>query len=158
MLEGEGLEPDARWSDALERAFDDQRRREAHFPDVTVNDRITAAFEAMAGEGLIALENAGYTRSDGWDDVREVADGVPDAFGGVFYHGQDVEQALAGEGLNVRFGAFSGRDDDAREVARRAIGLLEAHGVPTRWSGDVGRVVTVAPFAWRRRRRDQADG
>ena len=46
-----------------------------------MNDALDAAFTELDGLGIVALQNAGYTQSDGWDDAREIAGGVQDDFG-----------------------------------------------------------------------------
>ena len=40
------------------------------WPTVTDCDRLDAAFAALNERGVIALQNAGYTQSDGYDDFR----------------------------------------------------------------------------------------
>src|SRR6185369_4306469 len=43
-----------------------QRAREATWDEETVNDRIDEAFDELTDSGIVALQNAGYTMSDGW--------------------------------------------------------------------------------------------
>ena len=105
----------------------------------------------MNRQGLIALENAGYTQSDGWDDLHQYNDeGGQTARGGVFYHGQDVERGITGAGLSIRFGAF-GEDGDSIEIARKAISILQEHGFKPIWNEDPNQVIDLPPFEWQRR-------
>src|SRR6187402_2874825 len=46
---------------------------ELEWTSPTVNDRIGAAFADLNARGIIALQNAGYTMTDGWSDANEVA-------------------------------------------------------------------------------------
>src|SRR5262249_28094424 len=58
-------------SDALDREFQQFEFEKASWPPVTDCDRLDRAFEAIRKRGLIALQNAGYTQSDGQSDVSE---------------------------------------------------------------------------------------
>lgn len=136
------------------KLVDEQRAAEATWTEPTTNDRITEAFAALEDRGIVALENAGYTMSDGWSDCNEAAADLPDARGATFFHGQDVERGVRGEGLMLAFGAYV--EGDGHEAASVAIGreiveVLEAHGVPTEWNGSVKTRITIRPFEWRRR-------
>jgi len=64
---------------------------------VTVNDRIRRAFAELNKRGIVALQNAGMTMSDGWEDANETA--TSSTRGATFYHRQDLERAMHGEGL-----------------------------------------------------------
>lgn len=50
----------------------------ASWPAVTDCDRLDAAFNAMRARGVIALQNAGYTQSDGFEDCCEVYRATPE--------------------------------------------------------------------------------
>lgn len=122
----------------------------------TANDRLTAAFGALNAAGIVALECAGYTMSDGWEDVSEAASDLkPPARGAAFFHGQDVERGVAGQGLMVAFGAFDqGPRHEALslELGAEICRTLREHGVPCEWSGSLQQRITIAPFRWQRRR------
>ena len=134
--------------------LDEQRVAEATWTEPTVNDRLTEAFADLEDRGVVALENAGYTMSDGWSDCNHAAAGIPDARGATFFHGQDVERGVRGEGLLLAFGAYvEGEEHEAASVAigREIVEVLAAHGVPTEWSGSVKERIRILPFEWRRR-------
>lgn len=151
LVEDEGLEYHPAWKVEMETALEQQRLREASFPDITANDRLTSAFIEMNTQGLIALENAGYTQSDGWDDLRELYfENGKTAKGGVFYHRQDLERGILGLGLNIRFGGF-GKDTDDLEIGRKAVEILKKHGFKPIWDEDPNRVIDLPPFEWQRR-------
>lgn len=135
----------------------EQRVLEAGWQEPTLNDAIDSAFEELNQNGIVALENAGYTMSEGWSDVNEVAsyqDTPPR--GAVFYHGQDLERGVAGEGLMLAFGAYE--QDDAKHeaaslaIAREVCETLARHGVKTEWNGSVEARIRIPPFEWRKRR------
>ncbi|MFY0577344.1 DUF6891 domain-containing protein [Cystobacter fuscus] len=138
------------------KLFQAQRVREAGWGEPTFNDAIDSAFEELNGRGIVALENAGYTMSEGWSDVNEVASSqhTPPR-GAVFYHGQDLERGVAGQGLMLAFGAYE--EDDAKHeaaslaIAREVCEVLGRHGVRTEWDGSVGERIRIPPFEWRKR-------
>lgn len=144
---------DRRWIEAeVARAFAAKRDAEATWPAQTDVDRLAAAFAALEAAGIIALHRAGNTRSDGISDAAEVyharRDQGGDARGFVFYHGQDVEAALAGYGLYLAFGSFDGRDETAAGIAAEIVAAVEAQGLRTDWDGDVDRRILVHPIRW----------
>lgn len=78
---------------AVPREFAAKAAAESTWPATTDCDRLDLAFEALNAKGVIALHDAGYTMSDGHDDVGEALNlrGHGGVIGYCFYHGQDVE-------------------------------------------------------------------
>ena len=151
VIEDEGLVFHSGWRAEMEAALQQQQEREAAFPTVTANDRLTAAFSQMNQQDLIALENAGYTQSDGWDDLHQYFDEDGQrAKGGVFYHGQDVERSITGAGLNIRFGAFGDQGNNL-EIGRQVVEVLKQHGFEPIWNENPNQVIDLPPFEWQRR-------
>ncbi|QAT84301.1 hypothetical protein EJ065_2729 [Corallococcus coralloides] len=100
--------------------------------------------------------------SDGWSDVNGRASRRrPVPRGAVFFHGQDLERGVRGEGLLLAFGAYE--NDEAQQeaaslaIAREVRETLARHGVRTDWNGDVDERLLIPPFAWRKRRYTQVD-
>jgi len=130
----------------------------------SVNDELDAAFVAMNEAGLVALQNAGWTMSTGWEDCwyehrQRKAHGKASR-GAVFYHEQDTERGVAGEGLFLAFGVFAEEDDQFpernAEIGREVCAFLSEHGIDHEWNGDPRSRIRVSPFTWRRRRNTQA--
>jgi len=130
-----------------------QHAEELTWTGPSTNEAIERAFEELNENGLVALENAGYTQSDGWSDAKEVA-GDRDAppRGAVFYHGQDLAQGVAGEGLYLTFGAYADGEEASLAIAREVCETLASHGVETSWDGSTKTRILIPPFPWRRRR------
>jgi hypothetical protein len=128
--------------------------------ELTVNDRIDAAFEELNRAGIIALQNAGWTQSEGWEDSWEVYRGRKEqgsvARGAVFYHGQDTESGVEGHGLFLALGAFTEtqeENDAATElIGQEIVQVLRAHGIACEWSGSARQRIHLLPFPWRKRR------
>jgi predicted DNA-binding WGR domain protein len=117
--------------------------------------RLRAAFAALNAMGMVAIENAGYTQSDGWADVNEAARSLADSGnpprGGVFYHGQDVARGKRGEGLFLTFGSYAKRHADADSVAvgHIIVDVLKAHGFQPKWDGTISMRIHTGPFDWK---------
>jgi len=81
----------------LDVQFEQYEEEKLKYPEVTDCDRLDSAFSKMNRRGVIALQNAGYTQSDGYDDVREIYSRNKESktiVGYCFYHGQDLERIL----------------------------------------------------------------
>lgn len=141
----------------------------------TTNDCIDAAFAALNQAGIVALQNAGWTMSTGWEDCwaeherikeaagseaagSETAGGAPR--GAVFYHTQDLERGVEGQGLFLAFGAFHERDDGDpaanAQIAAEVCAVLRQHGVEAEWDGEPQTRIRIPPFPWRKRRSSRA--
>ena len=135
------------------RLIREQRLREDGWREANLNDAIDRAFDELNERGIIALQNAGYTTSEGWSDANELAseqDTPPR--GAVFYHGQDLERAVEGGGLMLAFGAYSEDPAASEAVAGEVVQTLQRHGVPVQWNGSLDRRLEIPPFEWRKRR------
>lgn len=139
---------------------DQQREREADWDDFTVNDRIDSAFLELDARRVVARQNVGYTLSEGWADLRPMANrGGRAQLGGLFYHGQDLERALVGEGLMLAFGSFEPDDPEGDiAVAREVIEVFARNGIELEWNGSPDTRLSIAPFEWRRRHFTDAPG
>ena len=157
-----GDETDAATVSALEeRARTAVAAREADektWPAVTMNDRIDRAFEELNRSGIIALQGAGYTMSEGWDEANDIASSLPSPpRGAVFYHWQDLERAVAGDGLWLAYGAYTddeiAQDELSLAIGREALEALNRAEVPAIWDGTIDARVFIQPFTWQRRYR-----
>jgi hypothetical protein len=141
---------------AVDRAIAAREAEKTRWPAVTDCDRITAAFTRLNARGVIALENAGFTQSDGYDDVSQAYDEHADrarVLGYCYYHGQDLERAVAGGGLWLSFGPVD--PDDEETVGPRVGALvreeLERAGLEVAWDGSFSKRIHVPKVVWQRR-------
>jgi hypothetical protein len=82
-----------------------QEQAERGFAGRTVNDAIESAFAALTDRGILAVEGLGSTVQEGAARAEAMADGLRGVRGHVFFHRQDLERAVRGEGLLLAFGA-----------------------------------------------------
>lgn len=150
------LEPDCDVDELeafIEREFERKVAAEASWPAETDCDRLDGVFDRLHEDGICALSNAGYTMSDGRSDVAEAVGEAPKGqyHGYCFYHGQDVERAVDGDGLMIAFGDLA--DDEARSLAvgRQVAEALSGAGFEVSWNGTVATRISIPSFDWKRR-------
>jgi len=136
-----------------ERLLREAREVEATWAGPTMNDRITAAFADLRTRGILAKERAGLTIQDGWGYVGLEA--RPDHEGAVFFHQEDVFDALRGMSLPLAYGGAGEQAEDPSQAHAIAVSILDSlasHGVPAAWTGRVEDRIEILPFKWQRRR------
>jgi hypothetical protein len=138
---------------AVAPEFAKKAAAEADWPKVTDCDRLDRAFESLESQGVIALQNVGYTQSDGLDEVEETLSerkrGTVQGY--CFYHGQDLERALAGDGLMLAFGDLNDDATKMVEIGKLVRKTLEAQGFAVEWNGSSKTRINVPKFDWKRR-------
>lgn len=143
---------------AVETAFQQLTQEMASWPAVTDCDRLDAAFERIAARGVIALQNAGYTQSDGYEDIGYALKQHPSraqVLGYCFYHGQDLERAVEGGGLYLAFGPIDPKREETLgvEVGNIVREELERQGLAVRWNGTFKQRIHLPSVVWQRRPR-----
>lgn len=133
--------------------FQAKREAEATWPPVTDCMRLDAAFEALNEMGIIALHYAGYTMSDGLDDVGEaLSEADRDKVKGYcFYHAQDVARALDGYGLLLAYGDLADTASGKRAIGELVKVELERQGLEVKWDGDEEQRIDLPSVVWQRR-------
>jgi hypothetical protein len=126
------------------------------WPATTDCDRLDNAFAALNARGIIALQNAGYTQSDGYDDVRESYgkhSNRDTVIGYCFYHGQDLERAVHGEGLYLAFGPMDAKKEETEgpRIGAMVVEELVRAGFAVKWRGTFAQRIFVPDIDWKRR-------
>ncbi len=132
------------------------KREQETWPAETDCDRLDAVFLALNQNGIIALQNAGYTQNEGYDDTLAVYDEVADkgqVHGYCFYHGQDLERAVDGMGLYLSFGPIDPEHEATQGpgIGRTIVEELHRHGFSTQWDGTFEQRILVSPLDWKKR-------
>ncbi len=149
-------EVDEDWlSDVIETEVAAKRAAEQTWPAVTDWDRLDRAFRVLQSQGVIALHMAGYTQSDGLEEVEDEyqeAGGKKSNYAGhCFYTEQDQEGAVEGSGMYIGCGHLSGDDAKGIAVAHLLRAALEAEGLSVEWDGTIKTRLLVKDFRWQRR-------
>jgi hypothetical protein len=138
---------------ALESEWEKKQAAEDTWSAQTDCDRLDHAFNTLNTEGIIALQNAGYTLSDGFSDLEEVLaqKGHEGIEGFCFYHGQDLERAVGGKGLMLAFGDLNDDVEATIQVGNKIKRVLEANGFIVDWEGEVKTRIALPSIDWKRR-------
>ncbi len=135
-----------------ERFFAEQKAAEASWVDLTANDRLSLAFKVLRERGFVAREDAGISIQDGWAEI-----GLHQRRhhkGAVFFHQQDIFDAIGGKPLLLAFGTFAERPNapSAQTVGQAVIDALVEQGFSPSWSGEATERIALALFPWQKRR------
>lgn len=150
------LEDDADESmlrDSVDIEFREKYEAEKHWPNVTDFDKLDQVFQALNANGILCLHNAGYTMSDGHEDAHIALSRHANGqfFGYCFYHGQDLERAVMGEGLILAYDHIAGDVPDKIKVATTIKQALEQAGFFIEWDGTVESRILLPNFDWKHR-------
>jgi hypothetical protein len=125
------------------------------WPAVTDCERLDAAFAALEREGIVGRQNFSCCGTCGaaeiWDEMAAVEEAGLRVRGYAFYHMQDTEAAVRGEGLYLSFGAVAEGSEPAEAVGRLVVDALERKGLDPLWDGQWTHRIFV-PIDWKRRR------
>ncbi len=117
------------------------------WPAVTDAERLLGVFEELAAQDIVAEPNFACCGRCGLAEIG--AEATPDSRGFVFFHQQDTERAVRGDGLMLSFGGFDGSGTETTGVGREAADALAAAGLPVVWDGSAERRLHVTPLQWR---------
>ena len=142
--------------EAIRADLEQLRAEQTGWPAETDCDRLDRVFEALNLKGIIALQNAGYTQSDGYEHVcrvfRETEDPSP-IRGFCFYHAQDLERAARGARLFLAFGPMDPEKEetDGLKIGADIVNELERYGFQVKWDGTFKRRILIENFDWKKR-------
>lgn len=132
-----------------------KKKAEETWEKVTDFDRLDRAFIVLRAQGVIALHRAGFTQSDGLEEVEDAYDEAEgknsDYAGHCFYTEQDQEGALDGSGLYIGFGHLSGDEGKGVKVGQMLSAALERERFNVEWDGKIKNRLFVKGFRWQRR-------
>lgn len=137
----------------MDAEWERKRQEEQQWPARTDCDRLDAVFRDLRDASIVALQNAGYTMSDGHSDVGEVLRGKPKGFfkGYCFYHGQDLERVVQGQDLWLAYADLKDTEAGKLAVGKLVCDVLRQHGFSPVWDGDPEQRISVPNIAWKRR-------
>lgn len=147
-------------ADELKQVIDElmQQHEQAKstWTHTTDNDKLTDSFSELNQMGIIALENAGHTQSDGYDDVLRIVQRSADPskyLGYCYYHSQDMNRGILGNGIFLSFGSIDAQKEETVgvEVGQKIVEVLQKHGLQTQWDGTFNQRIQIVNFTWQRR-------
>ncbi|GEM_PF-4556680 len=119
----------------ISQCYENQEREAAQWDAPTDFEKLRNVFEQLNKEKIIALHRTGYTQSDGFDDVREVAQGIQEQqitpIGYCFYHTQDLIRVIETNHLYLTFGTCNEEKYSAIQIGEKIISALKQQGFET---------------------------
>jgi hypothetical protein len=140
----------------VKKAFTTKKIAEKKWPEQTDCDRLDAVFAALHRQRILAVQNAGYTLSDGLADVAELyfaAHGQDSGYiGYCFYHGQDLERVVDSGELSLAFGGITGDGERGVEIGKVIKTAFESAGFKVKWNSTMKQRLLVKGIKWQRRK------
>lgn len=136
----------------IERPWEERLVEQAEWPETTGPDRLQAAFDALEARNIMVRQDFLCCMTCADAEAMEEAEGrSPATEGFVFFHRQDTERAVAGQGLLLAYGVPSGSPIDQTTVGRRTTVALAEAGLSYEWDGSSTTRIHVTPLEWRKR-------
>jgi hypothetical protein len=128
----------------------------ATWPSVTDCDRLNMVFNELNNMSIIALQNAGFTQSDGYEDsmsTYKMRDDKAEIIGYCFYHGQDLDRVVSTGDLYIAFGPINPEleETDGSRIGKIVTDKLLEHGFMVEWNGSFNKRICVHNIIWQRR-------
>lgn len=128
---------------------------QATWPATTDCDRLDAAFAALEASGIVARQHFACCGACGAtqivDEMERAAKDGRVVRGYTFFHIQDTEHAVDGEGLFLSYGARDGGKEAAVGIGHEVVAALLRQGLQPTWNGRHSHRIGL-PIVWRRRR------
>lgn len=139
----------------INEVYDELLKESEAWGTNTQTNRLIVAFDELAESKIIALHYSGFSTDDGEYEVEEVErtliDNDEKSEGYCFYHGQDLERAVRGEGLYITFQKLNNVSDAvSREVAQKIVDVLQKHDLKVDWNGKATTRIFLPDFKWER--------
>jgi hypothetical protein len=139
----------------LREAIGDHARAQGTWTQRTDCDRLDEAFAALEADGIVARQHFTCCNTCGsseiWDEIASVRDAGGTVRGYAFYHVQDTDRAVDGDGLYLGYGATEEGEAAALAVAHDIVAELARQGLRTSWTGSWDQRIAVT-LDWHRRR------
>jgi hypothetical protein len=139
----------------LRTALAEHALDERKWPAQTDCDRLDAAFAALESDGVVSRQNFSCCGTCGsseiWGEIEEAEKGGLSARGYTFFHVQDTEAAVEGQGLYLNYGACEQGEAASVAIGHDIVAKLNAHGLRTNWDGSLSKRIHVS-LDWKKRR------
>ena len=125
------------------------------WPETTDCDRLGAAFAALDAIGIVARQHFSCCGTCGATDIHDEMDRVAKdgqaVRGYTFFHVQDTEHAVDGDGLFLSYGSVDRDKETAVAIGHEVVAALREQGLHPAWNGRHANRIGL-PIVWQRRR------
>lgn len=130
-------------------------REQVEWEDVTDCDHLDKAFEELESKGIVSRQNFSCCGNCGTGEILDEAETLQNKGrnirGYTFYHMQDTQHAVDGQGLYLNYGSIEGDEETSINIGREIVDIINQHNLSTGWNGDWGMRIFVK-LDWTRRR------
>jgi hypothetical protein len=141
------------------KAMAEHKADEEQWKELTDCDKLDMAFITMEQDGILARQHFTDCQSCGnnkiGDEIQKAQAAGTKIRGYTFYHSQDTEIAVMGNGLCLAFGVLFDNVDEAKKLGYEITEHLRHAGLETEWNGDVKSRIFI-PMIWKKRRYTKA--
>lgn len=116
----------------------------------TDSDRLSAAFDALNRQGIVAREHFSMTWTSGRGELREVLAKNPKLKGYVFYTPQDLQTVFEDKGVFLTLGSAAPDLDALQAVVKTIVLALQKEGLAPEYDG---MTKVWVPLTWQKRRK-----
>ncbi len=131
------------------------RQEQASWPKTTDCDRLDTAFAELERVGIVCRQDFSCCGTCGAGEIRDemeqVAKSGKQVRGYAFYHMQDTEAAVEGQGLFLNYGAIQDGEAAALGIGNEISAALKRQGLKVDWDGTWAKRIGVR-LDWKRRR------
>ena len=139
----------------FQEMMDAQLREQANWEKTTDCDRLDQVFGDLESQGIISRQNYSCCGTCGsgeiWEEMVALQSEGKNVRGYTFYHEQDTQHAVDGEGLYLNYGSIEENVPAQIDIGYEIIRVLNQHDLATDWDGDLQNRIFVK-LNWRRRR------
>ena len=139
----------------VQEMMDAQLSEQANWEKTTDCDRLDQAFRDLERQGIINRQNYSCCGTCGsgeiWEEMVALQSEGKNVRGYTFYHEQDTQHVVDGEGLYLNYGSIKENVPAQIEIGHEIVRILNQHNLATDWNGDLQYRIFVK-LNWQRRR------
>ncbi len=139
----------------LEAEIAFKKAAEPNWPYPTDCETLELVFDRLNQRGIIAIENAGNSFSDGITAVSEALELCQETglepTGFCFYHWQDLEDAISNQQLLLAFGALSEDEPTTIQIGTQIVEELTIAGFEVTWNQTIEERIVIQKIDWKKR-------
>ena len=139
----------------VHESIEAQIKEQANWQETTDCDRLDQAFEDLEQRGIVSRQNYSCCGNCGtgeiWEEMLAIQAEGKHVRGYTFYHMQDTEHAVDGEGIYLNYGSIEESEQAQIDMGHEVVSVVNQHNLTTVWDGDLRKRIFVK-LNWQRRR------
>jgi len=134
---------------AVAAAYLQRAKEQAAWPRPTDCEKLEKAFARLEANAILVGRNPDETQSGSHDVMQDrLVASKGSAAGYVYFHGQDLRNAMEKGVLSLGFGSLQENDELDLAIAQNTVKVLAAQGLIFEWDGTLNKRIKIA-LQWR---------